>query len=304
MKSLETPVAFFIFNRPDTTLRVFEEIRKARPPLLLVVADGPRKGHPNDSEQCAKARAILEQVDWDCEIQKNYSEVNLGCGQRVSNGLDWVFQKAEQAIILEDDCVPHPSFFYFCEEMLRKFKDDDRIGHIGGVNLQFGRKRTDYSYYFSRYHHVWGWASWRRAWKNYDPHMGLWPEVRDGKWLRDLLRDRALFAYWWNIFEKVYQHKIDTWAYQWTLHGWIYDRLAILPNVNLISNIGFDERATHTVRWNRFHNMKMEPIVFPLFHPRYIIRDSLADQYTEAYHFGVKFPLSLFYRLKSFFYGI
>ena len=151
-----TPVAFIIFNRPDTTKRVFAEIAKARPPKLLVIADGPRADHPADVEKCAAVRAIIDGVDWDCEVLKNYSDVNLGCKRRVSSGLDWVFDTVEEAIILEDDCLPHPTFFRFCEEMLEKYRDDKRIAMISGDNLQFGRKRTGYSYYFSRYPHIWG----------------------------------------------------------------------------------------------------------------------------------------------------
>lgn len=156
---LKTPVAFLIFNRPDTTRRVFAEIAKARPPKLLVVADGPRADHPDDVEKCAAVRAIIDGIDWDCKVLTNYSDINLGCKRRVSSGLDWVFDTVEEAIILEDDCLPHPAFFRFCEEMLNKYRDDKRIAMISGDNFQFGRKRTEYSYYFSRYPHIWGWAS-------------------------------------------------------------------------------------------------------------------------------------------------
>ncbi|MEI9475034.1 MAG: glycosyltransferase family 2 protein [Deltaproteobacteria bacterium] len=293
---LKTPVALIIFNRPETTTRVFEEIRKAQPPQLLVVADGPRVDHPTDPERCAAARAIIDQVDWDCDIRKNYSEINLGCRRRVSSGLAWVFQEVEEAIILEDDCVPHPTFFRFCEELLEKYRDDGRIGHIGGVNFQFGRRRTDYSYYFSRYNHIWGWASWRRAWEQYDPDMKLWPEIREGRWLLDFLGERRLVAYWWNTFQNVYEGKIDTWDYQWTFHCWIQSRRSILPCVNLISNIGFDTTATHTKGQSAFSNMKTEPMGFPLDHPPYVLRDSVSDRYTETHHYSIKLSLSTVYQ--------
>jgi len=301
---LKTPVTLIIFNRPETTSRVFEEIRKARPPLLLLVADGSRADHASDAELCAEARAIVERVDWDCEIRKNYSDINLGCRRRVSSGLDWAFSEVEEAIILEDDCLPDPTFFQFCEELLQKYRDDDGIGHIGGANFQFGRKRTPYSYYFSRYTHIWGWASWRRAWKGYDPDLVLWPKVRGEKWLRDFLGDLSLVGYWANIFEKVYQHQIDTWDYQWMFHCWTQNRLAIIPNTNLISNIGFGEDATHTVRRDKFHPMEAEPVIFPLSHPPSVSRDSLADRYTENYHYGLTFRMNLFYQLKGLFYGM
>jgi hypothetical protein len=160
---LTTPVAFLIFNRPDTTAKVFEAIRQAKPPKLLVVADGPRPDRPDDIEKCKAARGVVEQVDWDCEVLRNYSDVNLGCKKRVSSGLDWVFNTVEEEIILEDDCLPHPTFFRFCEELLDYYRHDERIMVISGDNFQFGRNCTEYSYYFSRYNHCWGWSTWRRS---------------------------------------------------------------------------------------------------------------------------------------------
>jgi hypothetical protein len=180
---IKTPVAFLVFNCPDTTIRVFEEIRCARPPKLLVVADGPRADRPGEADKCQAVRAVIETVDWPCEVLKNYSDVNLGCKIRVSSGLDWVFEQVEEAIILEGDCLPHPTFFRFCEELLETYRDDERIGMISGDNFQFGRKRGDASYYFSRYNHIWGWASWRRAWQHYDRNMAIWPKFRDDHWL-------------------------------------------------------------------------------------------------------------------------
>ena len=302
---MKTPVAFIIFNRPDTTQRVFQEIRKARPPLLLLIADGRRPDHSSDEEQCARARAIVDQVDWDCEVRRNYSEINLGCKKRVSSGLDWVFREVAEVIVLEDDCLPHPTFFQFCEDLLQKYRDDDRIGHIGGVNFQFGRKRGPYSYYFSRYTHIWGWASWRRAWRGYDPSLAFWPKAREEKLLQHFLSDRLLVSYWTNIFQKVYERQIDTWDYQWTYHCWARNRFAIIPNVNLISNIGFDANATHTMGQSKFNNMKAEDMKFPLFHPPFITRDSAADGYTEKYHYFTGVPVfRLLRQLMRSFHGM
>ena len=179
---LKTPVAFIIFKRPQETERVFAEIRKVKPQKLLVVADEPvqiDRGRP----RLRSARAIIDRVDWDCEVLKNYADVNLGCRLRVSSGINWVFDTVEEAIIMEDDCLPHPTFFRFAEELLDRYRDDRRMMSISGQNVQFGRKRTDYSYYFSRYTHCWSWASWRRAWQHYDLDMKLWPEIRDGNFL-------------------------------------------------------------------------------------------------------------------------
>jgi len=279
--NLKTPVTFIIFNRPDTARRVFAEIAKAKPPKLLVIADGPRTNHPEDAEKCAAVRAIIDRVDWDCEVLKNYSDVNLGCKCRISTGLDWVFKTVEEAIILEDDCLPDPTFFRFCEELLEKYRDDKRIAMISGDNFQFGRRRTAYSYYFSRYTHIWGWASWRRAWKYYDVNITLWPEIRDGVWLQGFLEERKCVRYWNKIFENTYQGKIDTWDYQWLFTCWIQGMLTILPNFNLISNIGFTPEATHKSDLNTFDNMKIDSMILPILHPPFILRDSIADSITE-----------------------
>jgi hypothetical protein len=301
---LKTPVVFIIFNRPETTKRVFAEIARARPPKLLVIADGPRADHLDDAEKCAAVRAIIDSVNWDCEVLKNYSDMNLGCKRRVSSGLGWVFGTVEEAIILEDDCLPHPTFFRFCEEMLEKYRNDERIAMISGNNFQFGRKRTGYSYYFSRYTHIWGWASWRRAWANYDVDMKIWPEIRDGGWLKDMLGDKRSVWYWKYKFENVYQGKIDTWDYQWTFSCWIQSALTVLPNVNLVSNIGFDSDAVHTTEKTRLSNIKTEPITFPLSHTSYILRDSVADNITEKNTFsGQQFLKRVIIKLIQIFYN-
>ena len=280
--NLKTPVAFLIFNRPDTTEKVFEAIRNAKPPGLLVVADGPRADKPGESEKCKAARAIIEKVDWPCKVLTNYSDTNLGCKRRVSSGLDWVFDMVEEAIILEDDCLPHPTFFRYCEGLLERYRNDERIMAICGNNFQFGRRRTKYSFYFSRYFHVCGWASWRRAWKYYDVEMNMWPVIRDGRWLNDLLRDEDVVRHWLEIFERVYRGEIDTWDHQWAFACWIHGGLTILPNVNLISNIGWRADATHTkAEYSKFANMEVEPIEFPLEYPPYIIRDNIADTITH-----------------------
>lgn len=296
---LKTPVAFIIFNRPDTTKRVFAEIAKARPPKLLVIADGPRANRPGEAQKCAAVRDIVRNVDWDCEVLTNYSDVNLGCKRRISSGLDWVFDTVDEAIVLEDDCLPHPTFFRFCEEMLEKYRDDERIGMISGDNFQFGRKRTEYSYYFSRYPHIWGWASWRRAWRNYDVDMKLWPEIRDGGWLKDLLGDTKSAWYWRYIFDNAYRGKTDTWDYQWVFACWIQSALTVIPNVNLISNIGFDTKAEHTKVKDKFAEIETEPMSYPISYPKSVFRDTKADFFVENEMFSGKLILRIIHRAIS-----
>lgn len=300
---LRTPVVFMIFNRPDTTKIVFEEIRKARPTKLLVIADGPRLDRPGEAQRCAAVRSIVESVDWDCEVLKDYSEVNLGCGKRVASGLNWAFRIVEEAIILEDDCIPHPTFFLFCQELLERYRHDPQIMTISGNNFQFGKERTDYSYYCSRHFHMWGWASWRRVWQNYDFTMNLWPEVRDGKWLFDIfgsmqadLQDNQqpfkilggtrTAESWYRKFEGTYTGKIDTWDYQFYFQCLVQNGLHVLPHVNLVSNIGFSSKATHTKDINsKFANVPIKAMTFPLNHPNFMIRDAWADEYTQWFLF-------------------
>ncbi len=275
---LATPIAFMIFNRPDTTERVFAEIARAKPGKLLVVGDGARAGRPGEAEKVAATRAIIERVDWDCEVMTNFSETNLGCRRRMSSGIDWVFDQVEQAIILEDDCLPDPSFFRFCDELLDFYRPDQRIGQITGVNFQFGHRINGDSYYFSKYGHIWGWATWRDRWKNhYDVDMKAWPELRDGGGLSDLMGGPAEEKYWTAVFERTYQGKIDTWDYQWVFACMLYGRLAVLPNSNLVSNIGFGPAATHTSGSGELSNLGTSPMQFPLRHPRGVFQCRTLD---------------------------
>lgn len=298
---LKTPVAFLIFNRPDTTERVFAEIARAKPPKLLVVADGARLNRPGEEEKVVATRAILERIDWDCEILTNFSDVNLGCKRRMSSGIDWVFEQVEEAIILEDDCLPDPTFFRFCEELLDRYRHDQRIGMISGDNFQFGRRRNDDSYYFSKYVHIWGWATWRDRWINsYDVSLSKWPDIRDGGWLTDLLGNANEAPYWENIFELVYRGEIDTWDYQWVFANWLGSRMSIMPTVNLISNIGFArEDATHTTGGSAQADLPRRPVNFPLTHPIGMLKDVQADLYSGAFCFRVSLQTRIHNKIVS-----
>ncbi len=297
---LTTPVVFIIFNRPATTERVFSAIRAAKPPELLIIADGPRSRESGESEKCAAARAVVEKVDWDCKVLKNYAAVNFGCGKRLASGLDWVFSQVAEAIILEDDCLPHPSFFPYCQELLARYRDDERVMTISGNNFQFGRRRTADSYYFSRYAHIWGWATWRRVWRYYDYGMKLWPRFRDERRLTDIfaglgtvdgqlqaIAGREAVRYWHYAFEHTYTGKIDTWDIQLIFACWQQNGLNILPNVNLVTNIGFDDQATHTRQpGSKFANLPVAAMKFPLCHPPFMVGDVWADTYTQINNYG------------------
>jgi hypothetical protein len=281
---MKTAVVLIIFKRPSTTERVFETIRQAKPPKLFIIADGPRPNVPGEAKQCALTRAVVEQVDWDCQVYRNYSETNIGCAKRLPTGLDWVFEQVEEAIVLEDDCVPHPTFFSFCEELLERFKDDERIALISGQNAQSGQKRGDYSYYFSRYTLTWGWATWRRAWQNFDFYLRLWPEAKAQKVLQNSLDDSRAIRYWTRILQTTYENpdQVTWWDYQWLFACWIQQSLSIIPNVNLVSNIGSGADSTHTVEQdNRYLNLPATPIEFPLRHPLFLQPHLEADRFTH-----------------------
>ena len=282
----DTPIAFLIFRRPDLTARVFSTIRQAQPRQLFIIADGAR----NETEKvlCQQARAVTEVIDWECEVFRNYADENLGCRKRVSSGLDWVFSQVEEAIILEDDCLPHPSFFRYCQELLEYYREDKRIWCVSGDNFQDGQWRGDGSYYFSNYNHCWGWATWRRAWQNYDHDLANWEKFRDGQYLKSVLDSELEVTYWQNTFEQLYKTgKPNTWDYPWTFTCWQNRGLTVLPNVNLVSNIGFRSVGTHTVSDSKLADLPVQDFG-KIIHPSFFVRDRLADEYTFDHHCGGK----------------
>ncbi|MBD1874002.1 acyltransferase [Nodosilinea sp. FACHB-131] len=258
-----TPVVFLIFRRPDLTARVFEAIRQAQPKILLVVADGPR--NEVEAELCQQARAVTEQVDWDCEVIRRYSNSNLGCGKNVSQGITWAFEKVEEAIILEDDCLPHSSFFLFCDELLKEYRYDERVMQISGTNLLGKWESNTQSYHFSQYGGIWGWASWKRAWSFYDYNLELWADEKIKSSIHDILVKKQQVPTWYRAFCETYSGEIDTWDYQWLFARLIQSGLSIVPSVNLVANLGFREDATHTKnRESIYAQLKHSEITFPL----------------------------------------
>jgi hypothetical protein len=279
---LKTAVAFIIFNRPDCTQLVFNEIAKAKPSKLFIIGDGPRKGRLGEVQKVMESRSIISQVDWQCEVITNYSDINLGCKVRVSSGLDWVFNQVDQAIILEDDCLPNPTFFQFCEVMLEKYQNDTRVAQISGVNFNLDSEKIGDSYFFSKYNPIWGWATWRRSWLDYDVEMKTWPILRSNKRVRGIFNKKKIQRYWTSIFDLTYEGRIDTWDYQWTFSCLFNSKLSILPKFNLISNIGFGAEATHTKKENKLTAMKTENMKFPLMHPDAVLADNLQDKFLES----------------------
>src|SRR5258706_6466163 len=264
---LRTAVLLVIFNRPKTTQLVFEAIRKAKPPRLYIAADGPRKNVKEDIQQCAESRKIIEHIDWDCKVEILFRDENQNCGVGPSSAFTWFFQHEEEGIILEDDCLPSQSFFWFCQELLERYRHDSRVMHIGGNNFLNGwQKDSDYSYYFSRSGHVWGWATWRRAWEKFDFKIKHYQTAKQNDFFR---------YYFMNPIEKMYRLKkfnktiagngnVNWWDYQWDFARYSNSGLAIVPDTNLVKNLGFGESATHTTNGNsKSASMEALDIEFP-----------------------------------------
>ena len=273
----QSAVLFLVFNRPDTTAAVFKEIRAARPQRLYVAADGPRSDRPQEHQLCDQTKSLLENIDWDCEVKRLYRNENLGCKNAVSSAIDWFFEHEEEGIILEDDCLPASDFFRYCDEMLAKYRFDARIRHIAGCNLHFGKKWGKSSYYFTKQTHVWGWATWKRVWRDYDRTLSFYDYAEAATHLDSIFPDPFVAEEWKRIFRDVKNGLIDTWDYQLALINFFNNSLSINPNVNLITNIGFREDGTHTLAGdNPYANLPLQEIG-SISHPKYILPENEAD---------------------------
>ena len=256
-KELVAPVLFLIFNQPAITARTFEEIRKAKPKRLFISADGPRAHRIGEAEACQNTRDIvIKNIDWECEVTTRFLETNLGCKLAVSSAITWFLNQVEEGIILEYDCVPSQSFFWFCQELLEKYRDDKRVMAINGSNFMFGQKVGDASYYFSKLPCVWGWATWKRAWEHWDGELTTFPRFKEENVMASIFRNNKSDKYWVSKFEQVY-HKIDkTWGHPWCYAVFLQNGICATANVNLVSNIGFSPVATHaTDLESRFANI-------------------------------------------------
>ena len=264
---LEAPVVFLVFNRPELTARVFDAIRHARPARLLVVADGPREGRDGEAERVARVREIVSRVDWPCVVEHNASDVNLGCRRRVSSGLDWAFERVDRAIILEDDCLPEQGFFTFCDELLERYADDTRVMHIAGSCFLPDLAQRPESYVVSRFPFIWGWATWRRAWRQFDLDMRAWPRFEADGRLNEIFPDPADAQIWARNLSSTHRGAVDTWDAQWVLAFWLANGMSLVSTRNLISNLGFGKDATHTVGWTPQAALPTRPLDVPLRHP-------------------------------------
>lgn len=276
-----TPVLMVIFNRPDTTRQVFEAVRKIKPPRLYIAADGPREEVFSDRVKCQETRAIVQKVDWDCEVKTLFQKQNLNCGRGPATAFSWFFEHETEGIILEDDCLPSESFFWFCQELLLRYRHDSRIMHIGGNNfLSDWQHDPDYSYYFSQSGYIWGWATWRRAWRRFDFEIKSYEEIKSKGYFDKFFLHPLERFYRLRKFDQTAANRgnIDWWDYQWDYARFVHSGLAIVPQRNLVRNLGFGEGATHTTNHkSNSADMKAMEIAFPLKHPPHVIRDAASD---------------------------
>lgn len=301
--SADVSVLFIVFNRLETTKKVFEVIKKAEVPRLYIASDGPRIGKNEDGLIEQVRSYILNNISWKCEIFTLFRDKNLNCGPSVKNAIDWFFEHEERGIILEDDVVPRISFFRYCEELLEKYKDDDRIGMISGNNFINDVDIED-SYLFSKFKNTWGWATWRRAWNNMDLDMNWKKTIYKSSIIKNMgYSDKSTMA-WEHILFTIKYNLVSAWDYQWSFALGAHNQLSIVPKVNLVSNIGFGDNSTHTSgkakdEYSISHDMK-----FPLKHPKYIIcymeyekkyEDFMYASYTKIWY--IKFKIKRLIKL-------
>ncbi len=267
------PILLLIFNRPDTTQRVFDAIRQQQPKQLFVAADGPRKHKEGEDELCLQTRSIIQQVDWDCEVKTLFRDENLGCGRAISSAISWFFEQVEEGIILEDDCLPGNSFFLFCETMLEKFRNDQRIMLISGGNNLETWKPEQHDYFFSLEGSIWGWATWRRAWTLFDYSIRLWEKTGAVDAVRNLASSEKNFKKRVSNYNNVFRGNTSSWDYQWAFCCYINSGLTVIPAKNLVSNIGFNNNATHTIIYSPTFNMPILELSFPLHENPFIVYD-------------------------------
>lgn len=284
------PILLIIFNRPDLSTQVLNRIREVHPRQLFIAGDAPRREFPTDINLCKLSRNLVSQVDWECNILTLFQKTNLGCKKGPEAAINWFFENVDEGIILEEDCLPDITFFNYCAELLEYYRYKEEVMMIGGNNYQFGRKRTPYSYYFSVFGHIWGWATWRRAWIHDDARLITWPEVRGTNWIKQfMLTEEGAKKYTQNL-DSVFNGELETWDYVWSYSRWRQNGLSIVPEHNLVTNIGIDNRGIHTKKKNRITTLVSEAMPFPIKHPPFIVRNVKANKFTVN-HLYLRYPL-------------
>ena len=283
--TFDVPVLLIIWRRPALALEVLQVVKQVAPSRIFLASDGWRNQEEKQKVQTTRELAISN-IDWDCQIQTRFLEINQGCEKGPSQAISWFFKHVESGIILEDDCIPHIDFFFYCRELLDRYQDDQRIWCISGDNFQDGLVRGDSSYYFSRYNHGWGWATWKRCWKHYSNHLEYWEILKNNHSLQSAIFDNSLERdYFLKIWRDLFSlDDLQAWDYRWSLVVLLNNGLSILPNRNLVRNIGHDLDATHT--FDPSISIDECKLDWPLIHPQFVCRDYDADTYSFDHHFG------------------
>jgi len=277
IRTISVPVVIIVFNRADLAELLLDRLSQFRLSKLYVIMDGPRDGNVKDVDERNKILSMLDRVEFSDCIESQIADDNMGCRDRIVSGLNWVFDQEESAIILEDDCLPSDTFLYFCELMLDKYKDDERVGIISGTNL-IESSSEDNTYHFSKYCNIWGWASWRRVWNNYDVEMNL---LNDNNLqnLRGRFNYKYEYKYWCAVFNQTKSGEIQTWDYQLWLSVWLNGQTSIVPSVNQIDNLGFGHAdATHTSGLHPAQHISARNVIFPLIDPHSMLPDAELDR--------------------------
>lgn len=288
----DSPVLLITFNRPDTTQKVFDAIRKAKPQKLYIASDAPRSGNLEDERNCALVKEIVKQVDWDCEVYYRFADVNQGCGPGPYNAISWAFENEDRLIILEDDCVPAQPFFNYCEELLERYKNDSRIWIISGNQYTEEAVTTPHSYFFSRYGHSWGWATWKRCWAAMDMSMSKYPLIIEQDLYKATFRTKEEAAFFQKTIDRIYydeELKSHIWDFQFGFAITSNGGLCIVPKKNLVTNIGY--LGTHSEIKNQFHDRPVDEKFKIISHPDFILCDVNYDAYHFKHHWNRKTPL-------------
>lgn len=280
--NFKTPILLIIFNRPQKSSQVFEVIKKMRPEKLFIAADGARPYVYGEKEKCDTSRSITELIDWPCELHTNFLEKNIGCDERVPSAISWFFENVDEGIIFEDDCLPGEGFFLFCQELLEKYKNTEKIMMISGNNFQKGIQRGDASYYFSHYSNTWGFATWKRAWANYDHSLGKCQSFMEKGEIYNILSSRKQVRYWLKFFRKIRSGKYTFWDAKWNFSVLCNNGICIIPNKNLVTNIGHDHDGTHTHKKSDIVEIPIQELEWPLKHPSPLTPNIEADCYLFA----------------------
>ena len=298
----KVPILFLAYNRPEITKITIKNIKKIRPYKIYISIDGPKK-NKKDKLKVQAVRKILKKFNKKTFVKTKINKTNLGCKKSNLNALNWFFAKEKMGIVIEDDCLVDKNFFKFCNLMLKKYKNNKKIYCISGSNFQ-AKKIFKESYYFSKYNHCWGWATWRDRWKNNDGNIKFWPRFKNSIEWKNLHFDNIEMRYWTKIFDNIYNNKIDSWAYPWTLSVWKKNGITITPTSNLVKNIGFGIDSTHAKFADKEVSYLNKSILSKNFtHPKLIKINKKADEYVFNYHFKGKnyiWPYRMVYICKLF----